>query len=262
MKKRVLWIDDSPDAMRKMLPGWINKLWKDDCRSDIAIFGNAAMDEENFDEEVLNEKIHELEEAALSEFFSFIILVGATEDEENKEKCDLIRDLKEKDTNKFFDVPHSKIVSDYSALFQEINNEYMKSSFSIDSKDDKGNLICDSLVNRISKEMHFDNYDEIMIDLRLSAYDNCFFRHVYNLGSDEDYRDDKPLLSMLIYHFIKTEKKDKSITLFSSYNEPERFITNWINIYRKIFLNNADPKEDELVFYDRKSIKLEFDHQK
>ena len=50
MEKRVLWIDDSPDAMRKMLPGWINKLWEDDCRSDIAIFGNAAMDEENFEE--------------------------------------------------------------------------------------------------------------------------------------------------------------------------------------------------------------------
>ena len=211
------------------------------------------MDEEGFDEVTLKAKIYELQEASLIEFFSFLLYNGYTNDEQAKEKSELIRDA-EKDIDSFLTDPHSNIVLDFSELFQEINNDYKIANLSVGSKYENQELICENLSKKISDNMRFNNYNEIFIDLRLSSYDTIFFNQVYNLETNEKYSESKPLLSMMIYNYIKTNMKEKEVKLFSSYTEPERFIKEWVKVYQRIYLNNSN--SEELMFYDRKGKKL------
>lgn len=229
---KILWIDNWPEAMQEMLSTFFPELWDNNIRSEIAIFGNAITSENNLSNQVFTDKIDNLNKAAYSEFVDFLLSIDLNVDE-LMEKYRLIFD---NDYDKFESQPQSDIVLDKRDAFQEIENEY--NSF----QNDKGSFT--ELGKKIFDRLKLNEYKYVLIDLRLTSYDNQFYNKVYNKLDSSEYDDKKPLMSMILYNYISSiyskESSSPKPIIYSSYTRPKKLAEEWQKKYTKIFENGEN----------------------
>lgn len=233
--KKILWIDDWPDSMRCMLSNIFHKLWTWKIRSEIAIFGDSMKDEGRYTDLTLKTKFDELQEAAYSEFIAFLLGVSNIDDDTI---CNYSPLINKEDCKSFIQNPCSDIVLDFQTEYSEIKKEY-------DSREESE----DKIGKNIYKKLKLDQYDCVLIDLRLTSYDNTIYNDLYNLEQEDiqnekyEEKNKKPLLSMIIYNYIiKKMNQDKrpQVYLFSSYTEPIDFTDNWKKLYKVIYQDNQN----------------------
>ncbi|WP_293973430.1 hypothetical protein [uncultured Ruminococcus sp.] len=230
--KRILWIDDWPDAMRCMLSNVFHKLWDKKIRSEIAIFGDSTIDECSYTDSIIKTKVNELQEAAYSEFIAFLLGMANMDDNIIKDYVPLINTEKYED---FIYNPSSDIVKNCLPQYFKIKTDY-------DSRKDH----FEEIEKNVCEELKLDKYDSVLIDLRLTSHDNNIFNNLFRSKEEEKQEEsnqEKPLLSMIIYNYISTvmdQKNRPKVYLYSSYTEPIDFTDKWIQLYKKIYNNSKD----------------------
>jgi len=112
---------------------------------------------------------------------------------------------------------------------------------------DEINNLLDKLDNKISKNS--DNI--VLIDMLLVINDDIRF------VDKQDIRNipDKPILSMIIYHYLHT--KSVKCAVYSTFAEREIFKEKWIPMYNKFFTDNPLNENDKDFIFDRDSLNLE-----
>jgi hypothetical protein len=96
-----------------------------------------------------------------------------------------------------------------------------------------------------------NNKDKIvLIDMLLVIDDHDRF------GDEKDMQNipDKPILSMIIYHYLK--KKSIKCAVFSSYSKWENFNKKWVPIYNKFFIDDQLIEENDNFIINRKDLSV------
>ncbi|MBQ3544479.1 MAG: hypothetical protein IJA34_05785 [Lachnospiraceae bacterium] len=226
--KTILWVDDWPDAMRCMLPNIFHKLWNEKVRSEIAIFGDSAKEEDKYNDIVVKNKVEELLVATYTEFIAFLLGKPNVDDEKIKEYIGLIS---KKNYEEFIVNPSSDIVTHFQEDYYKIKESYGKLENDFET-----------IGKQVYDLLHFHKYDIVLLDLRLTDADNNIYNSFYN----EELKNEsikKPLLSMVIYNYVNKvneESNGPKVYLYSSYTEPIDFTKNWIDNYHEIYNSNEE----------------------
>ena len=258
---KILWIDDSPDAMRHMLPSMFSKLWGKKLRSEIAIFGDAHMYLSNCDHDVISIKTEELRKAVYQEFVSFLIAMPDMSDDLVKDYLPMVNENSVNDLDKFLENPMSDIVNLHNDLYTDVYREY--NQIQIQNFETIG--------EKIFKKLNMADYKYIMIDLLLTLKDKTFYESVYDISKPEnkeiiensnekesdkkgiEKKDDstKPLMAMIIYDYISksNEAGMPQAFLYTTFSEPINFVEKWKELYEKKY-----GEIDEIEIYNRDGI--------
>lgn len=229
--KKVLWIDDWPGAMKGMLSGFFHRLWANHIRSEIALFGNAYVAEKNYQNNRYHEEMEKLIQATYSEFVAFLLCQNVTVEN----LSDYSQLICERESKIFQQDPSSDIVKDRQEVFDTIWSEYDNMNLSVEQYD--------SIGEKIYNELALKDYQFVLVDLRLSSYDNVFYNKVFDLPVSGIFNENKPLLSMILYHYITSnDSLEQKVMVYSTYTRPTDLVHAWIEMYKRIF--NEDSSID------------------
>lgn len=232
---KVLWIDDNCNEMKTIVSNIFVKLWAEDIRSDIYIFGDFALRSNDIQR---NDEISELESAIYDKFVSFLIEKDfINNDDKIKEKWSLISSKKYNGQEINFDIVKNK--KSLLDKHRECIDMWKRINSLEDKKDKEENLedLTQNLTDDLLKDLNGVNV--ILLDLCLLEKD---FDKLCSVSQGKNI----PILSMGLYNALKKNEK-YTIFLYSSFIAPNDLINGWIEHYKELYGDS----NSEIVVYNR-----------
>lgn len=227
--KRMIWIDDREDDMKKIISGTFPELWKEGINSQIIFFGDSYPRSANFTSKYFSRFL-------VDSFFDFY--------DACTEKEGMLRDSNKNPVKKMYDSFSSKKFNS-NQLVKCIPDDIDNSNEIISLMDAWKNLGNDEANTKEflrvwddEKSQLPEEYKTDLIFKLISPPQQCAFAlDVVLLKGDEEKLNCKteesiPIISMELYHYI-TVVLGCECLLYSRYTYSNRLQKNWSYLYKK-----------------------------
>ena len=257
MSKKILWIDDSPKELYRLVDNAIKPLWNSKIVSHIYIVGDYEKKTSNINDNLQLKQVEDLNNKIFDKYVDYII-------ENHKDNKEALDDLYLVNSN---NTRENTITSNMA----EVNNELIRNELINRWKDYNEDSLNDNITNKkttyksiklkniinenkedfqkIFEYLKKEGFSAVLIDMQLIEGDgNKLFAP---LDKNYRYKHMVPILSMYLYHYLK-EKKDINVFMYTGLTAPNAYIQNWEKCYKIVF----NEKED-VIFYNKKGERVD-----